>query len=238
VRAIDSRPRGGRATLIVLLVLAACTSSQSERRAPVRKADVPAQRLPSVAARPLAEEKLEPVQPPAAGDAQLADAPSDGSALPGEEQPSPAPVAPPDPQTMLASIGPATPPQRVASLRLTDEGRLLLDQGNAAAALDRIEKAVKIDPSNPHGYYWLAQVHYHNGRADQALAFADKAASLFTPAERSWLAQTYTFRGSILERAGRFKEARASYRRAVRIEPGDVAARAGLARLGEPSGVP
>lgn len=142
------------------------------------------------------------------------------------------PTQPPDPAMMLASIDASTPPARVASLRLTDEGRVLLAGSDATAALDRLERAVKIDPSNPHAYYWLARVHEQGGRSDQALAFADKAIALFPQGEEVWLAQTYIFRAAILERIGRFPEARASYGRAVRAEPGNVAARAGLARLG------
>jgi Flp pilus assembly protein TadD len=141
-------------------------------------------------------------------------------------------VAAPDPAEILTSIGPGTPPERATSLRLIDEGRRLLEGGDDAAALDRIESAVKIDPSNPHGYYWLAQAHLRRGRFDQALAFAQKASVLFGPSERVWLVQTYTFQASVLERAGRFPEARESYRKAVDLEPGSVAARAGLARLG------
>lgn len=215
-------------------LLAGCTPAQTRKPPPLPSPAV-SRREPPPTARPVApaigEEKLGSTRP----------LPGDGGsvAVPGEsgghlgEAASP-PVAPPDPEMLLALIGPTTPPQRAASLRLTDAGRRMLESGDTAGALDRIEKAVKVDPSNPHGYYWLAQVHLHNGRLDQALAFSEKSIVLFSQGDRAWLAQAYTFRASILEKAGRFPEARSAYRHAVQVEPGNVAARAGLGRLGEP----
>lgn len=143
-----------------------------------------------------------------------------------------APVPPPQPATVLASITAQTSPQRATSIRLADEGRRLLERGEFPAALDRLESAVRIDPANPHAYYWLARLHYANGRSDLAIAFADKAAALFGRGDRAWLSQAYTFKASVCEELGRFAEARQAYDRAVAAEPGNLPARAGLARLG------
>lgn len=200
------------------------------------------------ACAPAATRAPYPSEPVAKGKAPAPTPPRDRPSL-GEEKigtdqadtaaaPAVPPVQPPDPATVVASIDASTPPSRAASLRLTDEGRRFLEASDPANALDRLEQALKIDPSNPHAYYWLAQVHDRRGRPDQALAFADKAVVLFPAGERGWLTQAYTFRASVLERAGRFPEARASYKRAVSVEPGNVAARAGLARLGEHGGTP
>lgn len=220
-----------RAALLAVAVTAACSPA-----APVAPPAAP----PHPAAAEMRPAELEPVAPRPLPEEPLAARPGRDAGL--ESAPWNADDAeaalPPDPATVLASLPPDSPPQRVASLRLTDEGRRRLAAGDADGALDRIETAVRIDPSNPHGYYWLAQVHYAGGQLDQALAFADKSVSLFGTADPVWLAQGYTFRAVILERAGRFREARESYARAIRIQPGNVPARAGLARLGDPGGLP
>lgn len=207
--------------LLACLVVAACAGCSARHEPLPPPKEAPA--FAGVTTRHLDSEAL--------GDPAAADAASDPFG--GAEV-----VAPPDPARLLDSIGPGTSPERATSVRLTDEGRRLLQDGDDAAAIDRIERALKIDPTNAHGYYWLAQVHARRGRLDQALAFADKAAILFSAGDQAWLVQTYTFRASILEGAGRFPEARASYRRAVDLQPGSVAARAGLARLGDPAQPP
>lgn len=217
-------------TLPILLLLVALASACSYLPGPKIKETeeskakpAPTPALAKVKTRNVGEEKIG------------ASSSSPGEATSPEKSASVEPVAvqPPDPETMVASIGPSTSPQRAASLRLTDEGRRLLGKGDSTAAVDRLEKAVKIDPSNAHGYYWLAQVYDRNGKPDQALAFVDKSVVLFAQDDHVWLAQAYTFRGSILERTGRFKDARTSYQRALQAEPGSVAARAAVARLGE-----
>ena len=248
-----------RRRLLALATAAFLVVSQSNCAVPGAKQPAPSEvehqaisPVPHVSSKRLAEENLGGVpnadgtspiststSAPTSASAPGATAPGDVASTSGEspdtqgesDVPLPQPVPPPDLQKLVASIGPDTSPQLAASLRLTDEGRRLLQDGNTAAALDRIEKAVKIDPSDPHAYYWLAQVHFQSGRLDQALAFCDKSIALFGPQEPMWLAQAYTFRASILERAGRFRDARESYQRAVQVEPGDVAAQAGLARL-------
>jgi len=120
----------------------------------------------------------------------------------------------------------------VASLRLTGEAWHFLERNDIAAALDRLEKAIRIDPANPYAYYVLAQVHQRAGRLDQAVAFADKAELLFGTSDPVWLSQTLAFKGTVFERAGRYPEAREAYRRAVELVGGNVVGRAGLARLG------
>lgn len=215
--------------------LAALDGCTPERRQPAPPPPAPVARReapppPRSSSPSIGEESLGGARPSANGNRPGAPVGPEGGADDSQAQP----VAPHDPEVLLALIGPTTSPQRAASLRLTDAGRRMLDSGDTAGALDRIEKAVKVDPTNPHGYYWLAQVHLRNGRLDQALAFSDKSIVLFSQGDRTWLAQAYTFRASILEKAGRFPEARSAYRRAVQAEPGNVAARAGLGRLGEP----
>jgi hypothetical protein len=219
------------ASIAALLLLGACAAIPAARR----PAD-PAAAAPGDEAPPPRSEAAPRTQPEG-----VLGTPPQGALVTeelGGERDQAEPVLPPDPTQMLASIQPDTPPRRVTSLRLTEEGRRLLEAGDTVQALDRVEKAVRVDPSNPHGYYWLAQIHQRTGRPDQALPFADKSIALFASGDRGWLAQAYIFRASILESVGHFPEARDSYRLAARVQPGNVAAQAGLARLGASGTVP
>src|SRR5512143_2330591 len=57
------------------------------------------------------------------------------------------PPTPPlaDDSSLLAKITPGVSPQRAASLRLTEEGRKLLDAGDPAKAISRLERTIVID---------------------------------------------------------------------------------------------
>ena len=104
--------------------------------------------------------------------------------------------------------------------------------GDIDAALERLEQAVRIDPANPHGYYWLARVHYRQQQYDQAIAFTEKATVLFARSDAAWLSRSHSFAGAVFEEVGRYADARAAYQRALSADPSNVAALAGLARLG------
>jgi hypothetical protein len=76
---------------------------------------------------------------------------------PGREVPS---LQHNDPSTLIAKITPETSPRRAASLRLTEEGRKLLGTGQYAKALEKFEKTISIDSTNPYSYYYLAHAHH------------------------------------------------------------------------------
>ncbi len=192
-----------------LLLMAACSAPGP--KSPQYAPRAPEENVPALQSGPLEEEAIV------------------------QEVPSQEPIEPavtPDPAEVLASIPPDTPPERVASLRLTEEASGLLARGDTPAALDRLEKAIRIDPANPYAYYLLAQMHLRAERFDQAVAFAEKAEVLFGSSNPAWQSQTLALKGSAFEHAGRYPEAREAYRRAVELVRGNVAARAGLARLG------
>jgi hypothetical protein len=54
----------------------------------------------------------------------------------------------PDDSSLLAKITPGLAPQRAASLRLTEEGKRLLDAGDATRAINRLERAIAVDSTN------------------------------------------------------------------------------------------
>ncbi|MBI2999089.1 MAG: tetratricopeptide repeat protein, partial [Deltaproteobacteria bacterium] len=87
--------------------------------------------------------------------------------FPGREVPPP----PLDDSSLIAKITPGTAPRRAASLRLTEAGKRLLDSGDYAKALSRLEKTIAVDSTNPYGYYYLAKAHYHMGRYRESLNF-------------------------------------------------------------------
>jgi Flp pilus assembly protein TadD len=140
----------------------------------------------------------------------------------------PFPAAAPSP---LATIDDATPPQVAAATRLANEGRTLLTAGKDDAALESLERAISVDPTNPYAYYFLAELHFRNDSYDQAIAFADRAALLSAHLDGTWLTRSYALQGQALEAAGRVSDAREAYRRALLADRRNQTARTGLDRV-------
>jgi predicted negative regulator of RcsB-dependent stress response len=142
------------------------------------------------------------------------------------------PVAPPlpDDSSLLAKITPGVSPQRAASLRLTDEGRKLLDAGDPAKAMTRLEKTIDIDSSNPYGYFYMAKAQYRLGRYNESLNFLDIAESRLN-GEPFWLAEVHALRGENYRALGQTQRAEASYAASLRLNSGNRTAADALARM-------
>lgn len=138
----------------------------------------------------------------------------------------------PDDSSLLAKITPSTSPQRAASLRLTEEGRKLLDAGDAAKALTRLEKTIVIDSTNPYGYFYLAKAQYRLRQYKESLNFLDVAESRLT-AEPFWLAEVQALRGENYRALGMTQKAEASYEQALRLNSGNRTALDAMSRLHE-----
>ena len=136
----------------------------------------------------------------------------------------------PDDSSLIAKISPRTSPQRAASLRLTEEGRKLIEAGEYAKALGRLEKTISIDSTNPYGYYYLAQSHFYLGRYQESLNFLDVAESLLSN-ESYWLAEVFALKGENLHALGFLQKADASYSQALRLNPGNRLAAEGLSNV-------
>jgi len=145
-------------------------------------------------------------------------------------EPSPLPPPLPDESSLLAKITPGVPPQRAASLRLTEEGRKLLDAGEPARALTPLERGMAIDSSNPYGYFYLAKAQYRLGRYKESMNFLDVAESRLS-GEPFWLAEIHALRGDNFRAQGQFPRAEVSYNYALRLNSGNRTAAEGLARL-------
>ncbi|GIW40051.1 MAG: hypothetical protein KatS3mg076_0628 [Candidatus Binatia bacterium] len=160
-----------------------------------------------------------------------------GACLASPPKPAPPLARAAEPESDLpppTRIVPAGGPQLAASpaQAFVEQGREAFEAGRFDLALDRLETAVRIDPTNAEAYYWLARLHYRRGRPDQAVAFARKAALLFSRVDLSWASRAYAFEGAVLEELGEVSAARDAYGKALENDPGNPAARAGLARLG------
>jgi tetratricopeptide (TPR) repeat protein len=142
------------------------------------------------------------------------------------------PTAPPlpDDSSLLAKITPGTTPQRAASLRLTEEGKKLLDAGEPAKALTRLEKTIVIDSTNPYGYFYLAKAQNRLGRYKESLNFLDVAESRLG-SEPFWMAEVNALRGENFRALGQLQKAEASYGQALRLNSGNRTASEGLGRM-------
>lgn len=149
-----------------------------------------------------------------------------------ETTPQSEPLGPalPDNSSLIAKITPGTSPQRAASLRLTDEGRKLLDAGDAPRALARLEKTIVIDSTNPYGYFYLAKAQYRLGRYKESLNFLDVAEARLG-GDPFWLAEIHALRGENFRALGMIDKAQASYTQALRLNSGNRTASDALPKL-------
>jgi hypothetical protein len=141
------------------------------------------------------------------------------------------PAKPPliDDSSLLAKIMPGTPPQRAASLRLSEEGRKLLDGGEYAKALTRLERAISIDSTNAYGHFLLAKTQFGLRRYNESLNFLDVAEARLG-AEPFWLSEVYALRGENFRALGMAARAEESYEKALTINPGNRTAAEALSR--------
>jgi tetratricopeptide repeat protein len=200
----------------------------------LRAPQPPAPLAPEAAKKPLPQEAkireqdLKSPQPSSGPGAK--EASRDGGAGEGRAaSESPAPSLPDD-SSLLAKITPATAPQRAASLRLTEEGRKLLDNGDPQKALTRLEKTIVIDSTNAYGYFYLAKAQYRLGRYKESLNFLDVAESRLNK-EPFWLAEVHALRGDNYRALGMTQQAEASYVQALRLNSGNRTAAEAMSRI-------
>jgi tetratricopeptide (TPR) repeat protein len=67
-------------------------------------------------------------------------------------------------------------PRALASLRLAEEARMLLNSGRIDDAITTLEHAMNLDPSNGQNYYYLAEARLKKGHSSQAREFNRLAA--------------------------------------------------------------
>ncbi len=133
------------------------------------------------------------------------------------------PSKPPAQLSLIAKITPKTAPRRAASLRLTEEGRLLLGSGEYEKALQRFEKTIAVDSTNAYSDYYLALAHHHLTHYQQSTNFLDVAESLLSE-EPYWLAQVFALKGKNLETLVSLGQADASYANSLQLDPNNQTA--------------
>jgi hypothetical protein len=194
-------------------------STESFKSSLPQDADIREQNLKSrtLPPPPLA---IEPVVPPVGS--EYVTVPPESGLLP------PPPL--PDDSSLLAKITPGVTPQRAASLRLTDEGSKLLEAGETAKALNRLERTIVIDSTNPYGYFYLAKAQHRLGRYRESLNFLEVAEARLSN-EPFWLAEVHALRGENYRALGQLQRAEASYTEAVRLNSGNRTAADALLHL-------
>ncbi len=127
----------------------------------------------------------------------------------------------------LPEVAGAAPPQRTASMKLVQQGRLLLGRGQYKQALATFEQAIGMDSANPYTHYFVAQAHYSLGEHRPSLSFLDAAEPMLA-ADARWLAEIHVLRARNATALGFHGQADDHYLRALRLDPGHGFA---LARL-------
>ena len=81
---------------------------------------------------------------------------------------------------------PAKPdPRALASLELTEQGRMLLEQGRVDEAMTVFESAVNLSPENGRNYYYLAEAWLIKGDLRQAGEW-NRLAELYLQGDPDW----------------------------------------------------
>lgn len=173
-----------------------------------------------------------PAQTPASKDVREPTKQASISEPRGSSEAGTAPTTPPlaDDSSLLAKITPGVSPQRAASLRLTEEGRKLLDAGDPAKAITRLERTIVIDSTNGYGYFYLAKAQHRMGHYQESLNLLEVAQSRLG-SEPFWMSELYALRGENYRALGQTQKAETSYHQSLRINSGNRTASDALARM-------
>ncbi len=79
-------------------------------------------------------------------------------------------------------------PRTIASLRLTEQAQLLIEDKKADQAIRLLEKAVNIDPNNGRNYYFLAEAWLLKGNKIQASEF-NRMAGIYLENDPAWISK-------------------------------------------------
>lgn len=132
----------------------------------------------------------------------------------------------------------AVPAQESIALGFVEDGKTLLDQHDQDGAQELFERAIGVAPFQPYSYYFLGRLAFARGDHKQAIAFLQKAELLFAKAERAWLGETMSLKGTVFEDLQDYEHARVAYRRSLRFVPANLKVLSALARLPEEEPLP
>ncbi len=77
-------------------------------------------------------------------------------------------------------------PRAQASLRLTDQGRMFLEDGKTGDAIRMLERAINLDPGNGLNYYYLSEAWLFRGNFKQAEEF-NGLARIYLENSQEWM---------------------------------------------------
>ena len=113
-------------------------------------------------------------------------------------------VAPQAPSTLPSSPAPSssstvqktdqTSPHKngqsraLASLRLTEQARLLLEGGKIDDAISTLERAINVNPLNGQNYYYLAEAWFKKANISQAKEL-NRLAAMYLRDEPEWISR-------------------------------------------------
>ena len=90
-------------------------------------------------------------------------------------------------------------PRSVASLQLTEQARLLIQDNKPDEAVRMLERAVALHPTNGRNYYYLAEAWLMKGNVSQAMEF-NSLAALYLRDEPEWRIRVKAQQERILNR--------------------------------------
>jgi predicted Zn-dependent protease len=79
-------------------------------------------------------------------------------------------------------------PRALASLRLTEEARMLLESGKIDDAITTLERSMNLNPSNGQNYYYLAEAWLKKRNPSQAREF-NRLAAMYLRDEPEWISR-------------------------------------------------
>jgi tetratricopeptide (TPR) repeat protein len=88
-----------------------------------------------------------------------------------------------EPEQPGAPAGPS--PRAQASLKLTDQGRRLIEAGKADNAISVLEQAISLNPGNGQNYYYLSEAWLMKGFAAEARPF-NRLAESHLKGDKDW----------------------------------------------------
>ncbi|MGD2028906.1 MAG: tetratricopeptide repeat protein [Desulfobacterales bacterium] len=87
-------------------------------------------------------------------------------------------------------------PRAIASLQLTDQGRLFLESGKPDQAIRMYEQALNLDPANGQNYYYLAEAWLMKANIVQAAEF-NRLAAIYLEGDPEWMGRVIEQRDKI-----------------------------------------
>jgi tetratricopeptide (TPR) repeat protein len=87
-------------------------------------------------------------------------------------------------------------PRALASVQLTEQGRILLESGQPDDAISVLERAINLNPTNGQNYYYLSEAWLQKGDLVQAIEF-NRLAAIHLEGNQGWMGRVEEQRSRI-----------------------------------------